>query len=206
MVGREAKVPGLEGMVRLLVQNEYYEVFCIVNIIAAIFFFIYFFRHPLRIGRFYRPGTSRFKIQIHDRYCVTGTNFLCLGAFKYVSSFFVTFAPGSIPAVFFIVFHMFRGVIYSWCRSDLSAPWPLESVLYVAFTKMVFGALAARAFTSTEYLYEAENPLEYLIALLLVIVVLFQGVVDFRLTRLRGPGDRGYRIPSGFPYNLISCP
>jgi hypothetical protein len=67
MSSAAAKLHGVEGLVRLLVETKYYEIFCVLNIAAALYFFFRFSRHPLRIGRFYRPGTSRLRLEIADR-------------------------------------------------------------------------------------------------------------------------------------------
>jgi hypothetical protein len=198
-------IGGLEGIARLILNDEFYEIFCILNILLAVVLSFYLFRHPLPFGRFYRPGTSKLGFEVSDLVAVIFTNSSTLISFEYVTGFFSGFDPHSFSCQFFFVIHLYRATFYAWLRSKRSNVWPLETVLYISVCNLLKGALAARALSNeTEFLLNTSSSL--FLGPIMVLLAIVQAVIDYQLVRLRRPSDREYKIPTGFPFTYISCP
>jgi protein-S-isoprenylcysteine O-methyltransferase Ste14 len=85
-------------------------------------------------------------------------------------------------------------------------PWPLESFLYFSGCNLLKGALAARAVYHLSDEIEIEQGASLLVIGLLLLLAVVQGMCDYRLLKLRVPGERGYKIPVGFPFTYVSNP
>lgn len=195
-------IPGLYQLVAQLRNDDYYEIFCLVNIVVAIILFFYFFKHPLRYGKFYTPVKG--EILIEDKFACMTPNLLCAFFFTFTGQIFREFWLLAPPAIFFILFHVLRACL-SMKRSKYSHPWPLKVVIYTSVYKSITGILAARAFVDGDFYPTLANWIKFAG---LFIVTGFQIYFDMTLTKLRFHGDRGYRIPvAGLGIqNKISCP
>jgi steroid 5-alpha-reductase/3-oxo-5-alpha-steroid 4-dehydrogenase 1 len=201
-----ATIRGLEGVFRLLLDDTYYEVFCIANMVLAVCLLFYFLRHPLRLGRLYRPGTSRLSYELNATWSVFLVNASIVFTFQYVSGFFAGFDHGCFAAWFFLWLHIFRAVALAAFRSAHATPWPLESLLYAAASGALRATLAARAIAGLSDFY-GFAPLSMLILNpLILILAAVQGWLDYRVARLREPGERGYKVPTAFPFTYVSGP
>jgi hypothetical protein len=199
-------VRGLEGIFRLLLDDTNYEILCIANMILPVVLLFYFLRHPLRLGRLYRPGTPKLKYELNATWAVFFSNSLVFLTFQYVSTFFGGFNSGGFAAQFFLWIHVYRSIVMAWFRARASAPWPLEAVLYHCVNGAMRGTLAARAIAGETDFYDLLPLWRVLLIPLILILAIAQAWLDYRLSALREPGERGYKVPDGFPFTYISSP
>ena len=101
----------------------------------------------------------------------------------------------------------YRAFIYTLLRQKSANPTNLMIVMSAMFFTSINGYINAKFIIYREY---SGTILEKTL-MVLGIFLFAQGFVinywaDEILLKLRKPGDKGYYIPFGLPYHLVSCP
>lgn len=188
----------------LFESSDILDGFCIVNFIVAIFLMFYLLRHPLKYGRFYKPGTS--KSEVSDRVATFAINFIPLIIYCSYNQIYVGYSLTILPSIIFIFIHLYRCTIYAFkVRSKHSAPWPLKTVIFMCLYKFFFTLLASHLYLTEGYDIGFTPVYIGKIAIFFIIIAL-QIVCDTQLAKLRFSGERGYRVPSGRPFRFVSSP
>jgi hypothetical protein len=199
-------IPVISPLLEALSVEDHYEIFCIVSAVLAIVSFLFFLRHPLRLGKLYKPGTARLGIELSDVVAGTLVNLWALLAFSYTGQFLIEFRSQTFQAMAYSIVHLYRSVSHSFFRSSYSSPWPLESFLFVFVQKSIIAVLSARIFVNGLPYMSEETPFSFVCYALFFVFFALQIWFDVQLGRLRVKGDRGYKIPVGFVFNYVSCP
>jgi hypothetical protein len=199
-------IPVISPFLDSLAVEDRYETLCIASTIFAIICFVFFMRHPLRIGKLYRPGTARLGVEFSDSFAGSLVNLWAIVSFLYTGEFFWEFRVGTFQGLSYIIVHLYRALCHSFFRSEYSSPWPLESVLFVLLQKAIVSILSARVFVNGLPYIVSESPIALLWYCLFLCLFVLQVFLDSQLARLRVKGDRGYRIPVGFFFDFVSCP
>ena len=193
-------VPGLYEFFDLLCVEDYYEMFCIFNMLSAVILFFYFFKRPLRTGKFYKPAKG--EVLVGDRISFVASNLIPLIFFLYSGQFFLEFDGRSMPSCLFILIHLARAALAA-ARSRYSNPWPLQCLLYTIGYKTCIAVLAARVFVGGDYYV---TPFTAVKGALMSACLIIEAMIDIDTAKLRFHGDRGYKIPTTFWFKYISGP
>ena len=196
-------IPLLWDALEFFRDPDTYEILCIVNILSAIVLLFYFFKKPLRTGKFYKASRDR-ELLIPDKYAVCSFNLIPILVFMFSLEVFDCFWLAQPQSIVFVMIHLVHAYV-GLRRSRHSNPWPIFPYLYTILYKSMCAILAARAFVDNESVCNVEL-YQYIEVCVIVALLFYQGWLDHSRTNLRFHGAKGYKIPTGMAYNFISCP
>jgi hypothetical protein len=155
-------------------------------------------------GKTYTRGSSFFKVELPDRFCMITIHLPVLVVFIYAHVYFPNGDLTSVASLLYIVHYIHRGLIYPWFRRSQSKPWPLETFLYFLVEKFLETTIVGRALIFDSVRHHVALQLFLCVGVIGCAIV--AGVHDYKLCGLRKSGDTGYQIPQGLLFKWISGP
>ncbi|EAY01103.1 3-oxo-5-alpha-steroid 4-dehydrogenase family protein [Trichomonas vaginalis G3] len=200
-------IPGIVDFANYLITDEYNEIFPIVNIVLAVFFFFYRFKRPCPYGRL-RPQNKKLGAEISPKLAFMIFNLIPFAVTLYFRAYyrylFSEIPLINIPIIFWLTVYLFRGTIYALLRSKFSNPWPVKTVIYFLLMNISKSILFVRCITFQNW--ELKGAYKITLCVLWVIAFLFGAKYDIQLTLKRFKNAKGYKFMKGGIYNLITCP
>ena len=202
-------LPGLIQLAALLKHEGFFNFFCILSIALALVQFYRSFSQPLNHGRLYdpkKPQWARFGIRSSIAFFII--NIFPLAIFCYFVLIYgemtATIDPLNVPVAAYVVFRLYRGLIYPFRRPKLSKSWPIEVVLYYLGVNSLLALIQART-VMFEY-WGFGGAYIYILSGIFLIALYYNVTTDWIMCSKRCGRGKGYKVMKGGIFNKVTQP
>ena len=201
------QIPGLVQLAQILKNEGFFNFFCLLSVVFALFQFYRSFSQPLLHGRLFDQSKVKW-FSIRSGLAFAIINLVPLAIFIYFvliySQMTAAMSPLNVPTVAYILFRLYRGVVYPFRRSHWSKPWPIDVVLYYLGVNSLLALIQART-VMFEY-WGFGGAYIYLLSIVYLIALYYNITTDWIMCSKRCSKGRGYKVMKGGIFNKVTQP
>ena len=201
-------IPVFYEIAKSLKNETFFTFLCIVSIALALFLFYKGFENPQNHGKLFNPDKIKWGLTMRSAWAFFIINIIPALLFAYnvlvYSQMTASIQPINVPVIAYLVFRLYRALIYPFRRPRYSKPWPVEVVLYYLGINSLLALIEARTIMY-EY-WGFGGAVIYILAGIYLIALYYNVTSDFIMCSKRTGKKNGYRLLKGGLFGRISQP